>query len=80
MAKRQPWDVDRAQSRIQELERLPGALLPILNALQDESGYADKAAIPLIADAEDRGVKEGDLVSLASRAVDITLPARLRSR
>jgi predicted molibdopterin-dependent oxidoreductase YjgC len=34
----------------------------------------------LIADAEDRGVKEGDLVSLASRAVDITLPARLRSR
>jgi NADH:ubiquinone oxidoreductase subunit E len=51
MAKRQPWDVDRGQSRIQELERLPAALLPILHALQDESGYADKAAIPLIASA-----------------------------
>src|SRR5277367_2427659 len=51
MAKHQHWDVDRAQSRIQELERLPGALLPILHALQDEFGYVDKAAVPLIADA-----------------------------
>jgi formate dehydrogenase subunit gamma len=51
MAKRQQWDVDRAQSRIQELECLPGALLPILHALQDEFGYVDKAAIPLIARA-----------------------------
>jgi formate dehydrogenase subunit gamma len=51
MAKHQNWDVDRAQSRIQELERLPGALLPILHALQDEFGYVDKAAIPLIASA-----------------------------
>jgi formate dehydrogenase subunit gamma len=51
MAKHQHWDVDRAQSRIQELERLPGALLPILHALQDEFGYVDKAAIPLIAGA-----------------------------
>lgn len=51
MATGQGWDVDRAQSRIQELERLPGALLPILHALQDEFGYIDKAAIPLIANA-----------------------------
>jgi formate dehydrogenase subunit gamma len=51
MAKHQHWDVDRAQSRIQELERLPGALLPILHALQDEFGYVDNAAIPLIASA-----------------------------
>jgi formate dehydrogenase subunit gamma len=51
MAKSQHWDVDRAHSRIQELERLPGALLPILHALQDEFGYIDKAAIPLIASA-----------------------------
>jgi formate dehydrogenase subunit gamma len=51
MAKHQHWDVDRAQSRIQELEHLPGALLPILHALQDEFGYVDKAAIPLIAGA-----------------------------
>jgi formate dehydrogenase subunit gamma len=51
MTKGQGWDVDRAQSRIHELEHLPGALLPILHALQDEFGYIDKAAIPLIASA-----------------------------
>lgn len=45
------WDQDRALSRIKELEHLPGALLPILHALQEEFGYIDKAAIPLIADA-----------------------------
>jgi formate dehydrogenase major subunit len=31
-------------------------------------------------DAENRGIKEGDLVSLASRAGDITLPARISER
>jgi formate dehydrogenase subunit gamma len=51
MSNRQDWDADRALSRIQELERLPGALLPILHALQDEFGYVDKAAVPLIAGA-----------------------------
>lgn len=45
------WDLDRAVSRIRELEDLPGALLPILHALQEEFGYIDEAAIPLIADA-----------------------------
>ena len=33
------------------MERLPGALLPILHALQEEFGYIDKAAVPLIASA-----------------------------
>ncbi|MGA8012875.1 MAG: formate dehydrogenase subunit gamma [Candidatus Acidiferrales bacterium] len=47
----QGWDADRALSRIQELERIPGALLPILHALQEEFGYVDKAAIPLVASA-----------------------------
>jgi formate dehydrogenase subunit gamma len=47
----QDWDADKALSRIQELERLPGALLPILHALQEEFGYVDKAAVPLIASA-----------------------------
>jgi len=47
----QPWNVDRAQSRIQELENLPGALLPILHALQEEFGYIDEAAVPLMARA-----------------------------
>jgi formate dehydrogenase subunit gamma len=46
----QGWDADRALTRIRELERLPGALLPILHALQDEFGYVNKAAVPLIAE------------------------------
>ena len=45
------WDSDRALSRIREFEHLPGALLPILHALQEEFGYIDEAAIPLVADA-----------------------------
>jgi formate dehydrogenase subunit gamma len=51
MSSSHSWDADRALSRIQEFERLPGALLPILHALQEEFGYIDKAAIPLIASA-----------------------------
>jgi formate dehydrogenase subunit gamma len=51
MSTSQGWDADRGLARIQELERLPGALLPILHALQDEFGYVDKAAIPLVASA-----------------------------
>ncbi|HEX5431500.1 MAG TPA: formate dehydrogenase subunit gamma [Bryobacteraceae bacterium] len=50
MSNAQPWDADRAQSRINELQHLPGALLPILHALQEEFGYIDKAAIPLVAE------------------------------
>jgi formate dehydrogenase subunit gamma len=45
------WNADRALSRIRELEHLPGALLPVLHALQEEFGYVDKAAIPLVAEA-----------------------------
>lgn len=47
----QSWDEDRALLRIRELAHLPGALLPILHALQDEFGYVDRAAIPLVAEA-----------------------------
>jgi formate dehydrogenase subunit gamma len=47
----QSWEADRALARIQSLQHLPGALLPILHALQEEFGYIDSAAIPLIADA-----------------------------
>ena len=46
-----PWDADRAAFLIQEREHLPGALLPILHALQEEFGYIDQAAVPLVADA-----------------------------
>jgi formate dehydrogenase subunit gamma len=47
----QSWDADRALARIREFEHLPGALLPILHALQDEFGYIDKAAIEPVAEA-----------------------------
>jgi formate dehydrogenase subunit gamma len=47
----QNWDADLALSRIKELQRLPGALLPILHALQEEFGYVDPGAVPVIADA-----------------------------
>src|SRR5690348_3744483 len=43
MSTRQAWDRDRALVRIRELENLPGALLPVLHALQDEFGYVDPA-------------------------------------
>lgn len=46
-----PWDPERALTLIQGLQHLPGALLPILHALQDEFGYIDRAAVPLIAEA-----------------------------
>jgi len=45
------WDNERAVTLIQGLQHLPGALLPVLHALQDEFGYIDKAAVPLIAEA-----------------------------
>jgi formate dehydrogenase subunit gamma len=47
----QAWNPERAHELIQERENLPGALLPILHALQEEFGYIDEAAIPLMARA-----------------------------
>jgi formate dehydrogenase subunit gamma len=44
-------DTARVLERIQGLQHLPGALLPILHALQEEFGYLDDAMIPLIAEA-----------------------------
>ena len=44
-------DTARALERIHELEHLPGALLPVLHALQEEFGYVDEAAVPLLAEA-----------------------------
>jgi formate dehydrogenase subunit gamma len=45
------WNLEVARERIEALKDLPGAALPILNALQEEFGYIDDAAVPLIADA-----------------------------
>ena len=54
VAGRAPWNADLAQQRIQELLHLDGPLLPILHALQDEFGYIDEAAEPLMAAALNR--------------------------
>jgi formate dehydrogenase subunit gamma len=44
-------DTGQVVERIQGLQHLPGALLPILHALQEEFGYIDDGMIPLIAEA-----------------------------
>ena len=43
-------DTVHVTERIQALQNLPGALLPILHALQEEFGYIDDGMIPLIAE------------------------------
>lgn len=45
------WDQEVALLRIRECLNREGPLLPILHALQEEFGYIDEAAEPLIADA-----------------------------
>jgi formate dehydrogenase subunit gamma len=51
MAHVQAWDAAAAGALIAERQAMPGALLPILHALQDRFGYIDREAVPLIADA-----------------------------
>ena len=45
------WDAAKASALIAERKALPGALLPILHALNDTFGYVDKSAVGEIADA-----------------------------
>ncbi|CAH1659640.1 NAD-dependent formate dehydrogenase gamma subunit [Hyphomicrobiales bacterium] len=45
------WDEESARSIIAGLAHLEGATLPMLHALQDEFGYVDPQAVPLIAEA-----------------------------
>lgn len=47
----QSWNPDRAQDLIRERENLAGALLPMLHSLQEEFGYIDDAAVPMLAHA-----------------------------
>lgn len=47
----QAWDVPRAEAIIVGLQRLEGATLPIMHALQAEFGHVPDGAIPLIASA-----------------------------
>lgn len=46
-----PWNPERATALIIAFIGSEGPLLPILHALQDEFGYINQAAEPLIADA-----------------------------
>ena len=46
-----PWNKEVALERIRECLDREGPLLPILHALQEEFGYIDEAAVPLIAEA-----------------------------
>ena len=51
MSGRAAFDLDLAQTLIDRKRDTPGATLPILHDLQEQFGYIDDAAIPLIADA-----------------------------
>jgi formate dehydrogenase subunit gamma len=46
----QPKDRDVLRDIITEFEQIPGALLPILHAVQDEFGFISSETIPIIAD------------------------------
>lgn len=45
----EPWNPDRAAAVVREHAAKPGAMLPILHALQDTFGHVPDAAVPLIA-------------------------------
>ena len=47
----QAWDNERAVTLVEQRKDMPGALLPILHALQDEFGYVDESVVPVIAGA-----------------------------
>jgi formate dehydrogenase subunit gamma len=48
---RMAFDLDLARTLIDRKRDIPGATLPILHDLQEQFGYIDDSAIPLIADA-----------------------------
>ena len=45
------WNLQAVQEIIQSLKDKPGALLPILHAIQKAEGYIPPESVPLIADA-----------------------------
>ena len=45
------WDTGAVQQIIESLQHKPGALLPILHAIQDSVGYIPPESVPMIADA-----------------------------
>lgn len=51
MQNHMPWQPEIAKALIDERRAMPGAVIPILHALQDRFGYVDKDAVPMIAEA-----------------------------
>jgi formate dehydrogenase subunit gamma len=45
-----PFDIEAARAIIVAKKSMPGAMLPILHALQEEFGYIDREAEPMIAE------------------------------
>jgi hypothetical protein len=50
VASHAPCNAEIARTIIAEKQEMPGAFLPILHALQEEFGYIDREAEPIIAD------------------------------
>ena len=50
MANTREWDPDIVNTIIDELRHKPGALLPILHAVQDALGYIPPQSLPMIAE------------------------------
>ena len=44
------WSSERARALIEPMRTMPGALLPVLHALQSEFGWIDPTAVPVVAD------------------------------
>ena len=51
MTKFREWSLQSIQTEIDALKHKPGALLPILHALQDRFGFIPPDAVPLIAES-----------------------------
>ena len=45
------WDAAEASDLIEARKHAPGAMLPVLHALQERYGYIDDAAVPMVAAA-----------------------------
>lgn len=51
MTTHEAWDDLLAMETVTALKDLPGACIPIFHALQEEFGYVDQRAIPMVAEA-----------------------------
>ncbi len=45
------WTPDLIRQQVEALKGMPGAMLPILHAVQDRFGYIPEAAVPIIAES-----------------------------